>query len=290
MNVPTFWAREDFTATDRDGLRITRTAFGWSSISAADAARHAKERAKAAIDRDFDRHELYDYGNLPSREPVLESIDVGGKTIGCVTRNRYGCRVLNADRVLFADIDLPAADSFSAATTDLVSLVKSWFAPKPPPATASPEETALARVADWHQRHAGSALRVYRTFAGLRLLFVDRQYDPSNPATLPLLKSLGTDPLYVHLTKRQDCFRARLSPKPWRCGVDRPKHVGQFDHPDYAGFLADWAESYEPQAKAYATCRLLQTFGPTPSDPVIAAIVAYHDRHTLDPTNARPLA
>jgi hypothetical protein len=36
------------------------------------------------------------------------------------------------------------------------------------------------------------------------------------------LRELGNDPLYAALCKRQQCFRARLGPKPWRAQLPMP--------------------------------------------------------------------
>ena len=290
MKIPQFWAREDFTARAADGSPVTRTAFGWSFESRDDAQRHARERAQRAVDASVHgRLASYNYSDLPLREPVLESIDVGGENVGLVSRNRYGCRVLNADSVLFADIDLDRLPAFHSKDEGVLGFIKNFFKQPDPPKPA-PEDAALARIDQWHRQRPAASLRVYRTHSGLRLLFTDRQYSPTDPAAIEMLKSLGSDPLYVSLTKRQECFRARLSPKPWRCNVATPNHVSFFDHPDYAARLAAWAEDYEPAAARYATCRLLRTFGPDARDPVIQRIVALHDRSTLDPTHTKPLA
>ncbi|HEX8343044.1 MAG TPA: hypothetical protein VF624_19230 [Tepidisphaeraceae bacterium] len=311
MRVPGYWARREFTHTAADGDAFVRSALGWSYTDQADADRMAEARAERAAraavrdgttfrtpaewEADPDRlHDAY-YAGMPLHEPVLESVDVDGECVGLITRNRYGCRVLNADRVLFADVDLAPPWLRLPERGLLRRLIDAvWIRPAPPPPpSAGPgsrlEQRTLDRIAAWHTAAPGSALRVYRTFAGLRLVLVDRQYDPAEPATLDVLRALDSDPLYVQLTRRQECFRARLSPKPWRIGVRVPSHPSQIDHPDYPEKLAEWAGPYEAEAAGYATCRLVGVFGEPARDPVIERVVELHDRHTLSPGD-KPLA
>jgi hypothetical protein len=66
------------------------------------------------------RHQGY-YPNRPGRELVLEEIkNAAGELLAVVTRNSYGCRVLNTARVMFVDVDLaarrPASRSGRGAT------------------------------------------------------------------------------------------------------------------------------------------------------------------------------
>jgi hypothetical protein len=64
------------------------------------------------------------------------------------------------------------------------------------------------------------------------------------PANM-LMRFLRADPDYVRLCAVQECYRARLTPKPWRCG-DGPNHVCElvcgsdsgFVHPDLTEQLA----------------------------------------------------
>jgi len=36
------------------------------------------------------------------------------------------------------------------------------------------------------------------------------------------MQGLKSDPLYIRLTQKQKCFRARLTSKPWRCNASTP--------------------------------------------------------------------
>jgi hypothetical protein len=57
------------------------------------------------------------------------------------------------------------------------------------------------------------------------VLAVHDLFDPTSAITLAALRELGSDPKYVQLAKAQECFRARLTPKPWRCGVRQSSRV-----------------------------------------------------------------
>lgn len=287
MQLPKFWARADFTTTARDGRPVTRSALGWSTVSKDDAKAVADERARAAAERHFDAQSgSYGYDVVPPREPLIQTIEVDGQAIALITRNRYGCLVLNTERVLFADIDFPQPAPLMHR--GIVELVRSFFTK--PAATPTLESQAMEKLVAWQAAHPSARFRAYRTFAGLRLLFVDRLYDPKSAEVRDMLRSLDSDLLYYTLTQRQGSFRARLSPKPWRCGVASLSYRSIVDHPDDSQRVAAWTEGYEPKAAAFDTCRLRRTFG---SDAInegqIAAVVEIHDRLS-GAHGTRPLA
>ena len=48
------------------------------------------------------------YPNRPFREQIIRELkDAAGQTSAVITRNAYGCLVLNTARMMFVDIDLP---------------------------------------------------------------------------------------------------------------------------------------------------------------------------------------
>src|ERR1017187_2083814 len=103
MNFPPFWAR---------GASGDFSCWLWSSNSVAEAQSLADQAAQQLAGRfehgDFPpKHGGY-YPDCPFREPVIQEIknDVG-ETAAVITRNSYGCLVLNTARVMFVDVDLP---------------------------------------------------------------------------------------------------------------------------------------------------------------------------------------
>ena len=85
--------------------------------------------------------------------------------------------------------------------------------------TLEDKRSVLARIHAVVARHPGMGLRLYRTANGYRCLVTHRTYDPASQECRELLEALGSDPLYIRLCRGQHCFRARLTPKPWRCGA-----------------------------------------------------------------------
>jgi hypothetical protein len=205
----------------------------------------------------------------------------GDKDIAIITRNRYGALVLNAASVLFVDIDYPRINP--QGLWDAVALLFSRSRRERRKAAA--RELTLASVRQWSAHHADHAFRLYRTCAGLRLLFVDRLYEPPSDQTRRILAELGSDPLYCTLTLKQECFRARLTPKPWRCGSRNPPN--QYPWPDSRAEQSyrDWERRYEKAAGKYRICDLVETCGTSAHNDEIATVLALHDEIACDHTD-----
>ncbi|MCX7806648.1 MAG: hypothetical protein N3A38_15900, partial [Planctomycetota bacterium] len=131
----------------------------------------------------------------------------------------------------------------------------------------------LASHGDWH-------LRVYRTPAGLRLMAMHRTFDPDEPEVSEFFEALGTDPVYARMCFRQKCFRARVSPKPWRIGIAGHIRPSRGVWPVDADRLPErrrWIETYEDAARAYAACRYLESAGSGPVNARARAVQTVHD-------------
>src|SRR6185503_17994202 len=107
MNFPRFWAKGS-----SDGLECWR----WSNSSFGEAqslAREAASRVAHLLKGGGCFAELrYAYGDRPLREQVLRELkSTSGDVIAAVTRNSYGCLILNTAHALFVDADLPPAKS-----------------------------------------------------------------------------------------------------------------------------------------------------------------------------------
>lgn len=108
--------------------------------------------------------------------------------------------------------------------------------------------------------------RVYRTAAGLRYFEVSRQFDPASQQTWQLQQLLYTDPLYVTLCRRQETFRARLTPKPWRSELC------------WKGSNAEYLEDERnSDDEAEAVCELISIVGSDRKYPMFAKLIEYHD-------------
>jgi hypothetical protein len=253
MKLAKFWARGKGGSTGPDGY-IEVVARGWSDESF-DAARAcavsvARRVAERLIANPAERNH-YQYGDRPLPEPLIRQFDLSS----VVTRNVYGALVLNVDHLMFVDID---------------------------------RENALEpirRVAEGH----GLSARVYRTAAGFRVMIPHVRSKPDTNDSNQLMTEFGSDPLYMHLCRSQGSFRARLTPKPWRCGFRKPPVEFPFDTPQSAMQFQQWEAEYNRHAARYATCHYEVTFGGVRILPEFEALIEYHDQETRA-NSAAPLA
>jgi hypothetical protein len=153
----------------------------------------------------------------------------------------------------------------------------------------SPEAEALERLKQWAARRPDNGVRVYRTAAGLRGLVTSYPFHPADGEAQDILRSLGSDPLYITLCRVQESFRARLTPKPWRCGLPNPPGVYPRTPPEAEGRFQQWLQRYQASITQYAVCRFIAHYGDTRIHPEVAPIVALHDKHALA-TRELPLA
>ncbi len=251
MRIFRLWVAQEFRF-QQDGVTYAGRCFGGSNLSEADAARDAKARWDGVVARitqgNSRRAEAY---VADIREEILREINPSN----LVTRNRYGAEVLNSADHLFLDIDAPPwtwRDFFGA--------------PKDP-------ASRRARIVD-HVRKvgatgalAGAGLRMYQTPRGIRLLITGIEHSPQSDQTRSLMKTLHVDRLYMRLCRRQDCYRARLTPKPSGIGVRTPKCVFPRDETTDKG-IREWVAAYDLKRQGFAACNVLETLGSFVGSPV----------------------
>lgn len=285
MKIPRYWAK----GSAGSGLGMTNRAtgeamdpfscWGWSDISVAEAKEKGRQRAKAVAEmiRLGKRPDSYLYGDRPMREEIIDEWKrADTTTYAAVTLNAYGCQVLNTAGAMFVDVDLPAVSAWEAFKHRLARLFGN-----PGPSPRRRQETdALARVRDMIQADPRCGVRAYRTRGGLRYLFTHCHVDPVAETTLGAMEALGADPLYMRLCKVQECFRARLTPKPWRCGIRALGVRYPWRDAEAETEARDWIDAYSRKADRYATCSLIQQFGPPNMDEEIARVVEFHDTIT----------
>jgi hypothetical protein len=191
--------------------------------------------------------------------------------------------VLNTARALFVDVDMP--DSSQRAGRSFGGLVARLFGRRAKPDPQEETDAVLEPLQRWQQLNPAWSWRVYRTRAGFRLLATHGLFEPDSSTVGAVFDNLGADPLYRRLCRSQQCFRARLTPKPWRCGC-RPARHGWFQgHADLEASFGAWQRAYEKASSRYATCRFIRTEGSPSIHPELAELVAFHDeasRATID--------
>ena len=278
MKIPPYWTKATYRGQDPDGKDHVFAAYGWSFHSQAGAREDATTRARRMFDRvilNRTESSSYDYLDRPLREEIVQPLNRGDTQVAVITRNRYGCLVLNSSRVCFVDVDYPPVRS-----KGLIDGLALFFSKRRRQERAEAlRQATLERVKRWAQDHPRRSFRLYRTAAGLRLLFTDQLYEPTSQEVVGLLKDLGSDPLYQRLTAKQECFRARLTPKPWRCGCKKPPSLYPWDTPAQERDYRRWQGEYESKARAHATCEFLQSFGRPVADEQIALVLSTHDEY-----------
>lgn len=313
MIVPKFWAEGRLRERRKSG-QVTVRRWGWSDESQEKAQAHADLRTKEALQRilageAIDRREpKVPYNGaegIPIREEILSQ---HGETV--ITRNAYGAHCLNTPDVLFADVDLgdppvpcwpllgPALAAGVAGlglgaphrvmvgiAAFLGTLALMSFGWKLVRRTAralagGAEKQARDRIDRFVKTHPGCLLRIYRTPAGFRVLAQHRLFDPSSPEALELFDDLDCDPIYVRMCVKQHCFRARVSPKPWRIGLSRHMKpspgVWPVD-PSRKAKRAEWVATYEEASLGYASCRYLTTLGDGKEAAEVVPVRELHD-------------
>ena len=263
MYVPRFWTQSKNEIDTKDGKHLLVVwGFGENEEQArAEAGRRMQRLSQRVLGGPSVPFE-YDYGDRPMREEILQVL--GPDAI--LTRNRHGAVVLNAASLLFLDVDLPPAGAFQG--------LGRLFGKKKPP-----EEAALERLrAELREAAPAVTFRLYRTAAGFRALGVDREFDPAGSEAGALMERTRTDEAFARLCRAQKSFRARLTPKPWRC--DLPKPPGEHPRADERakGEFAAWCKRYERAIEGRATCRYLETIGSGKPLTKFAPIIQIHDQ------------
>jgi hypothetical protein len=243
MKLAKFWGRD---TAEYEGVQTS--ARGWSDNSFEDAKAKAREVAHRVAERVVNHpgeKEKYPYGDRPLPEPILRQFPGGA---AAVTRNAYGALILNTDEMMFIDIDHE---------------------------DRRPPNVDVPGIASRH----GLSGRFYQTAAGYRVILTDRKFAPGSPDSESLLKDFGADKMYVRLCKMQMSFRARLTPKPWRCDFYKPNVKYPYESARDERIFSEWVAQYNDNARPYATCKLVSSFGTN----VIAGfgeLIVYHDDET----------
>jgi hypothetical protein len=287
MKLPLHWANASADATDAQGSPVSFSCWRASDTSPDDAHESALAAAKRVVQKLLrgDRLDRYGYGDGALREEVLGRFaGPEGELFAAVTRNASGVMVLNTARVMFMDLDFPRVSAGEGLRHVFARL---FGRAGPSPETRREQETRdrlerfLGERPDWN-------VRLYRTLAGLRGLVTHDLFAPTAASTLDALQAVGCDPLYVRLCKAQDCFRARLSPKPWRCGHTNNSVPWPRDETQQAQFDA-WLSGYTQKQAAHATCAFLGELGSRRVHPEVERIIQLHDETTRS-TESLPLA
>ena len=272
MKIPRYWARGTQTVQDAQGKSVTFSCWYWSDESLADAGQKAQTRAAKLAWKlaSGDRLERYGYGIRPLREEIHKGIsDKQHRELAIVTRNGYGALILNAAHTMFIDIDFEPEKR-----SGLLGVIRRLFGQ----VTESQQEQHMQVIEQWSAMHPQMGLRVYRTYGGLRCLITNQVFDPMQESALEIMRALACDPLYLTLCQSQECFRARLTPKPWRCGTSNPPSRYPWENSEDERIHRQWEQGYTQTASEFAVCRLVKHLGSHQVHPDVEPVMAFHDR------------
>ncbi len=244
-----------------------------------DARRSAIDSAQRVIGklRAGEQLDRYGYGTGAIREDVKQRFhDDRGTLVAAITQNAYGSLVLNTAQAMFVDIDLDEPSPTAMLSYHLRSLfVRNLQRP-----IAEIEARAMDHIAAFFRTASDWSARLYRTHSGLRLFATHAEFQPDGDEALQAFSALGADPLYVRLCRDQRCFRARLTPKPWRCGHSANAIAWPRETDEQERSFQKWHDAYLERQAFYATCHLIDTFGSGKTLSTIAPLVDLHDRLT----------
>jgi len=317
MIVPRYWA-EARVQHLKPGGKITVRRFGWSNVSEEDAQVQAEARAAEALRRIEGGEELrrreprvaYNGADgVPIREEILEE---HGDTV--ITRNAYGARCLNTPNVVFADVDeetefsvkgcfwvflvlLAAACSLGWQTGKWKRAIGYPAVALIPALVAAPlissglhglafavrggrATVARRRIERFRCSHPHWRIRLYGTPAGFRVLVTHAVFNVRSAEVTELFNAIGTDPKYAAMCRAQNCFRARLTAKPWRMSMQhylRPRRGVWPVKPEYMAEREAWLREYENAATGFAACQFIDETGDGPEHAAALVVQRLHD-------------
>ena len=301
------WSNDSQAAAEAHARERAQTAL--DDLLAAPQKRH--------LDAGFRRLEhLNDYGingETPIREEILKQ---RGDIV--MTRNSYGAHCLNTPNVAIADVDTvperrPTKQIFPifslgftvvplallllqpnalspqyllswiwiiASALMFARNLRRWLGTRTATTTAPDlEKAAVERVTAFSEQHPDWGLRVYKTPKGLRVIVTHQPMLPTAAEVQQLFGALQVDPLYARLCLQQQCFRARVTAKPWRIGINGASpQVRRWPVAEgYEAQRAEWNRHYDTSAADFSACQFIAQLGQQGISADAQALVDWHD-------------
>ncbi|PCJ16779.1 MAG: hypothetical protein COB04_10065 [Gammaproteobacteria bacterium] len=201
-----------------------------------DAAVHAKK-----IEQRISEGESKEDYEVAIKEHVAEIIDESN----IITICRYGAKVLNTTQYTILDLDDYPVSFFD------------WF-------KSLGKLTKKERIVYKFERNIkrypmlGNDFRIYETTKGVRV--IGKKYiQPSGKKYSSIMRKLNVDRIYIQLSKKQNCYRARITPKPYRMKINTIKVKSPLDC-EREPYLS-WAKDYDARAERFTVVKLLKSIG-----------------------------
>lgn len=240
-----------------DGAEQEINCYGGSNISVEEARLRAREKAEKIQRKIAGERHVFDRYEAEIREEILQMID----DRSAITRNRYGAQVLNTESLMILDIDKPKATGGLFKKKDT----------RPPKDQIFEMVRNLAASA----KYKDYGFRTYETYQGARVIVMGNSFDPRNSETRKMMDEFNCDPLYTTLCNKQGCFRARLTPKPYRMKM-RPYKVN-FPREDIDTEFQRWLADYESESRNFSVCKFIEQVG---ASHYVDKVIQLHDEVT----------
>lgn len=247
----------------------TTTCYGGSNISEEDAIANAKIKLQHIESRINGEPYNYEY-NVDIQEEIIYKLNDSN----IITRNRYGALVLNTDEIMFIDVDHPKI-TFSRLFFEMFG---SKFNAKALMLKDIYKELKRAK-------HQDKAFRIYETFKGYRIIVCGSKFDPNSKESNRMMLDFNADYLYRILCKKQECYRARLTPKPNRINLKDLRYKFPKIDEQEKDRLISWVKEYDQKSINYASCKFISAHNYNYKN----TIVELHDKIT-DANTSKPLA
>ena len=186
----------------------------------------------------------------PIKEYVAEVID----SSNVITICRYGAKILNTSQYTVLDLD-----DYPIDFMDIFKSVRKL------PKKERIVHKFLQRIKKYPE--IGSDFRIYETAKGIRV--IGKTYiDPSVRSFHSFMRKFAVDWIYIAMCKKQNCYRARLTPKPYRMRFKTIKVRSPLDC-EQQPYL-DWEKDYHKESGRFSVVKFVESVGTDFSyDPVI---------------------
>jgi len=262
MKTYKYWVQESVPIQINGDKQPIKLLSG-SNVSQQDAHGRLAELAKRIEERIRLRQPRQQY-EAEIREHVVQAIDENNVITIC----RYGAWILNSTQYAFYDLD--------DVPRSFWDMFRSWD-------RNQRKDRIVQKFKENYVRYPelGDSFRIYETFAGIRV--IGRQYlAPQHPRFDTIMRGLVVDDLYHLLCKKQQCYRARLTPKPYRMRFSAIKIRSPLDC--QTDQYRQWAVRYETASRRFRVVKLLETIC---ADFGHEMVVQLHDQLTLSTTEGR---
>ena len=257
MKLFKYWIAER-SRVDINGEMKEITTYGGSNISLDDAALKARAKTELIMRKIQGERDVFEDYEVEIREEILRELD--DKTI--ITRNRYGAQVMNAENLMFLDIDKPKPAGLGGLFKKNVGTDKEKI-------------FDMVRKLAESSKYSGLGFRIYETYQGARVIVTGQSFDARDSSTMAMMRDFNSDPLYAAICRKQGCFRARLTPKPHRLKLKAYKVKFPRETVDIQ--FDNWLQTYEQASRGYSVCKFIEQTGASHGT---SEAVRFHDEMT----------